>query len=253
MKTILEQPIIQDLLEPAKRDQNQQQHGPEPMITGGGYMMRTREQVHPLIQDLLEQGEREHQLIKGQTQRQSGGGHMMRTRAMEVTMKKWRPKLVTEVRSAPPPDVLDIPPPPLLDIPPPPVPSGYPHTDKEWRQVKRYINEQINYNWKEITKLKKQKKVVQQRTVRQNNNQMTAKDAAELKRLTSEITLLRKTLQNWRKRSWQHNILMMDAEGAGRCWTRSRNLWPGRRPEQSSPLDLSVPRPVTRLLEIEDY
>ena len=169
----------------------------------------------------------------------------MRTRAkwrhlIEVTMKQRRPKLVTEARSAPPPDA--------LEIPPPPLPPGYPHTDKEWIQVKRYINEQINYNWKEITKLKKQKKVVQQRTVRQNNNQITAKDAAELKRLTSEITVLRKTLQNWRKRSWHHNMLMTDSEGA-----RSRILWPGRRPDQSCPLDLSIPRPVTRLLEIKDY
>ena len=36
------------------------------------------------------------------------------------------------------------------------------------------INEQIKYYETAITKLKKQKKVIQLRTVRQNNNQMTS-------------------------------------------------------------------------------
>ena len=69
---------------------------------------------HPLIQELLEQGEREHQLSgpehlgQGRTQRQSGEGHMMRTRAkwshlMEVTMKKRRQKMIREAKSAPSP------------------------------------------------------------------------------------------------------------------------------------------------------
>ena len=224
------------MLDPEKTDQQQQQHGPGFMgpFQSGGNMMKTYLE-HPLIQELLEQGGREHQLSgpkhvgQGQTQRQSGGDHMLRARAkwrhlMEVTMKQRRPKMIREARPAPPPDV--------LDTPPPPLPSGYPYTDEEWRQVNSYEQwlvrkstaikkAQIRYNLREITKLKKQKKLVQQR---QNSKQMTAQDTAELKGLTSEITVL-----------------------------RSRNLWPGRKPEQSSPLDLSIPRLVTRVLEIKDY
>ena len=78
---------------------------------------------------------------------------MLRTRAkwrhlMEVTMKERRQKMIREARSAPPP-----------------LPSGYPHTEEEWRQVNRYeqwlvrkstaLNEQVRYNLTEITKLNK--------------------------------------------------------------------------------------------------
>ena len=98
-------------------------------------MMQTREQEHSLIQDLLQQGEREHQVSgpepvgQGQPQRQSGEGHMMRTRPkwrhlMEVTMKQRRPKIGREARSAPPPDVHDIPLPPRPLLSPTPTTSG---------------------------------------------------------------------------------------------------------------------------------
>ena len=151
---------------------------------------------------------------------------------------------------------------PTLNILRPPAPSDNPNTEEEGTQVTSYkqwlvnqesaINEQLDYNETEITKLMKRRKAIRQRTLRQNNSQLSAQDAAELKRVSLKATGLRKSLQNLRRRSRQHNMLMTDALAPCVTSSRSRNLWPGQRTEPSGSPDLSPP-PVTRLLEIEDY
>ena len=151
---------------------------------------------------------------------------------------------------------------PTLNILRPPAPSDNPNTEEEGTQMTSYkqwlvnqesaINEQLDYNETEITKLMKRRKAIRQRTLRQNNSQLSAQDAAELKRVSLKATGLRKSLQNLRRRSRQHNMLMTDALAPCVTSSRSRNLWPGQRTEPSGSPDLSPP-PVTRLLEIEDY
>ena len=151
---------------------------------------------------------------------------------------------------------------PTLNILRPPAPSDNPNTEEEGTQVTSYkqwlvnqesaIKKQLDYNETEITKLMKRQKAIRQRILRQNNSQLSAQDAAELKRVSLKATGLRKSLQNLRRRSRQHNMLMTEALAPCVTTSRSRDLWPGQRTEPSGSPDLSPP-PVTRLLEKEDY
>ena len=114
------------------------------------------------------------------------------------------------------------PPPPVVNIPAPPAPPDNPQNEEERRQVDRYeqwlrqqesaINEQLNYYEKEITKLRKQRKSLnsKQRTLRKNGNELSANDAADLERVSSECLGLQKSLESIRKQSRQHNMLKTD-------------------------------------------
>merc|ERR1719189_2027147 len=99
------------------------------------------------------------------------------------------------------------PPPPMMNIPPPPAPPDNPQTEEERRQVQRYeswlvqqesgINEQLKYYETEITKLRKQRKSLnsKQRTLRKNNNELSANDAQNLRECLQRLADFR---NRWR-------------------------------------------------------
>ena len=187
---------------------------PGPLMTpGGGHMMRPQAPGqmwrHPQEVTLQQRGPQmavQGEIPGGQPQQQP------QQQQQQAPMGQPQPG-GSESRPAPPP---------VLNILPPPAPPDNPQTEEERRQVARYeqwlvqneaaINEQLKYYETEITKLRKQRKSLnsKQRTLRKSNNELNAQDAAELERVSTEATGLQKSLENWRKQSRQHNMLMTD-------------------------------------------
>ena len=99
------------------------------------------------------------------------------------------------------------------------------------------INEQLKYYETEITKLRKQRKSLnsKQRTLRKSNNELNAHDAAELERVSTEATGLQKSLENWRKQSRQHNMLMSDH--------KQKQQKASQVPGQGNPGQAGIPNP----------
>ena len=170
-------------------------------------------------QQMMSGGQQPGQMIR--PQQQAGPGQMWR-HPQEVTLQQRGPQMAVQGEMLQPGAETRPPPPPALNIPPPPAPPDNPQTDEERKQVIRYeqwlmqqdnnIKEQLKYYETEITKLRKQRKSLnsKQRTLRKNNHELNANDAAELERVSTEATTLQKSLESIRKQDRQHNMLIND-------------------------------------------
>merc|ERR550532_337998 len=213
-----EQPLlIQDLLDQEKREQQQQQ----PNVMGAQQQPPQPQQQQ---RHFIPQGQQGPALVGGPggpgVPGGAGGirppGQVWR-HPQEVTLQQRGPQMAVQAEGEARPA-----PPPVVNIPAPPAPPDNPQTEEERRQVARYeqwlaqqetaINEQLNYYEKEITKLRKQRKSLnsKQRTLRKNGNELSANDAADLERVSSECLGLQKSLESIRKQSRQHNMLKTD-------------------------------------------
>ena len=110
----------------------------------------------------------------------------------------------------------------IRTIPPPPLPPDNPHTDAERQQQLQYeqwltqqhscIANQQSYYEAEITKLRKQKKSLnsRQRTLRKSGQELNENDAAELSRIQRESATIQRHLEQCRKSSRQHAMIMQE-------------------------------------------
>ena len=143
----------------------------------------------------------------------------------EVTLQQRGPQMAvqgTEASSSPPMVTERSAPPAPCNLPAPPTPPENPQNDDERKQVWRYeqwlvqqegsINQSLKYYETEITKLRKQRKSLnsKQRTLRKNGNELGEQDASELERVSNEASGLQKSLENIRKQSRQHAMIMND-------------------------------------------
>lgn len=114
------------------------------------------------------------------------------------------------------------PPFPISSLPPPPAPPSEPVTDVERQQQLRYehwlyqqqqiLGNQQKYFENEVAKLRKTRKSLntKQRNLRKNGQQLMENDAKELERITNEQNGLQKQLEQIRKQSRHHAMIMQE-------------------------------------------
>ncbi|KAK7078606.1 Lysine Methyltransferase 2D [Halocaridina rubra] len=110
----------------------------------------------------------------------------------------------------------------IKSIPPPPQPPDNPVTDAERQQQIQYeqwlqqqhscIASQQHYYEAEITKLRKQRKSLnsRQRTLKKNGQELSENDAAELSRVQRDAAAIQRHLEQCRKSSRQHAMIMQE-------------------------------------------
>ncbi|XP_023237784.1 histone-lysine N-methyltransferase 2C-like [Centruroides sculpturatus] len=114
------------------------------------------------------------------------------------------------------------PPFPMSSIPPPPMPPSEPVTEQERQQQAKYeqwllqqqniLNGHQKYLETEVGKLRKLKKALnaKQRQLRKNNQELADHDASELARISQEQSTLQKQLDQVRKQTRQHSMLLQE-------------------------------------------
>jgi hypothetical protein len=110
----------------------------------------------------------------------------------------------------------------LISLPPPPTPPAEPMNDHERQQQSQYeswliqqnnvLAQQQKYYETEVGKLRKAKKTLnaKQRQCRKNQNELSEHDANELTRITQEQNGLQKHLDQVRKTSRHHQMLISE-------------------------------------------
>ncbi|XP_067143136.1 histone-lysine N-methyltransferase 2C-like isoform X4 [Centruroides vittatus] len=110
----------------------------------------------------------------------------------------------------------------MSSIPPPPMPPSEPVTEQERQQQAKYeqwllqqqniLNGHQKYLETEVGKLRKLKKALnaKQRQLRKNNQELADHDASELARISQEQSTLQKQLDQVRKQTRQHSMLLQE-------------------------------------------
>ncbi|XP_013784687.2 histone-lysine N-methyltransferase 2C-like isoform X2 [Limulus polyphemus] len=110
----------------------------------------------------------------------------------------------------------------ITSLPAPPLPPAEPSNEQERQQQTKYeqwllrqqeaLNSHQKYFETEVGKLRKAKKALnaKQRTLRKNGQELGERDAAELERISQEQAVLQKQLDQARKQSRQHGLVIQD-------------------------------------------